>query len=221
MPRFLILLVLFSLTFFAASLSVAQLRATQIIAAAYSEPIALGLDRTPPKALPFSTTRQVARICLETFEVGRRALLPPRMGAHAAGHCAAFVAHAKMSFSNDGALHLIEAQLALYEGQSKAAEQALIISFTHAPYEGWLSQKRFAELAQLTRDYPDGPWKTLLKREAAALLHSQSGAELVARYYVQRKELRVAMAEVLDHSPRDLHERFFNQVRVQSAERNL
>ena len=82
--------------------------------------------------------------------------------------------------------HFIYGISALHVGNKGEFIQHIALSQRFAPSEGWLAQKRFVQLA----DLQDATLDQVLIHDAGVLLTTQSGAELLARYFQRRAGLR-------------------------------
>ncbi len=119
--------------------------------------------------------------------------------------------------------HLVQALVRDRANDPSGRDRALALSAAYAPFEGWLAQRRFAlAVAASDTGTQDGgqaaPAATpALRSDIATLLTTQSGAELLARYYVLRPGVRdVIAAQARLATPHD-QTRFLNQLRQRGA----
>ncbi len=115
--------------------------------------------------------------------------------------------------------YLVQALVSAQARDLAGRDRALTQSAAFSPFEGWLAQRRFAlAVAAPAPDAQDSAptapaANPALGRDIATLLTTQSGAELLARYYVLRPGVRdVIAAQAKLASPHD-QTRFLNQLR--------
>ncbi len=115
--------------------------------------------------------------------------------------------------------YLVQALVSDRARDRAGRDRALALSAAFAPFEGWLAQRRFALAVAASEPDAQGGAPTapapdpVLERDIATLLTFQSGAELLARYYVLRPGVRdLIAAQAGLASPHD-QTRFLNQLR--------
>jgi hypothetical protein len=129
-----------------------------------------------------------------------------------AAHCSRLANHAIALMPTYGLAYLVAARAAHVFGDDTAATGYLSASQEFAPFEGWIAKRRFIFAANQL-----GAETVSLSRDLANLLTIQSGAELVAGYFVHRPELQMTIATVAQNSLSPDFQRFLNVVRARQA----
>ncbi|MFV2003428.1 MAG: hypothetical protein ACC619_10665 [Paracoccaceae bacterium] len=109
--------------------------------------------------------------------------------------CAALADRALRQMPTHGTASLVAARAALQRGERGAAATYLARSAQYAGFEGWLAERRFA----IVMNQPPGDdfaVSATLQSDIATLLTTQSGAGLVALYFVRRPAGRATITAV-------------------------
>jgi len=129
-----------------------------------------------------------------------------------AGACGEFASRVLGWMPSHGFAQFVAAQAANHSNEWAARDNFLQSSQYFTPFEGWLAQRRYTLAVNLAE--PPGFTYTV---DAATLLTTQSGAELLAAFYVHRPASRPVLASLAaTASPRD-QARFLNQLRQKQA----
>ena len=123
------------------------------------------------------------------------ALQPKAARTNTAAACADLSRRAIALMPTHGLAHFVAAQAAYHRGDPKAAQSHLEKSVQFARFEGWLAERR---LALVIYRMPGEAVlaSTTIKSDIATLLTTQSGAELLARYFLRRPASRALIGDV-------------------------
>lgn len=122
-----------------------------------------------------------------------------------AEQCALLAEDAIAVMPTHGFAHLIAARASgvIDDGVTRRAHLAQAAA--HAPFEGWQAERRFVLAANST-----GFGEATLQSDAATLLTTQSGAELLSRYFYRRPGLRELITSAVEQADRTEQQRFLN-----------
>jgi len=132
-----------------------------------------------------------------------------------ASACAGFARRVISWAPTHGFALFVAAQAANIDGAPEIQASYLGKSQKFAPFEGWLAERRFALRSKQIFD-PDVAPDLLLDAEMSTLLTTQSGAELLATFYLHRPELRTTLARIAGRSTAQNQTRFLNQLQQQA-----
>jgi hypothetical protein len=123
------------------------------------------------------------------------ALQPKIARISIAAACADLARRTIARMPTHGLAHFVAAQAAYHRADPRAAQSHLEKSVAFAGFEGWLAERR---LALVVYRMPGDSLQasTTIKSDIATLLTTQSGAELLARYFVRRPASRALIADV-------------------------
>ncbi len=114
----------------------------------------------------------------------------------------------------NGLAYLVAAR-ASTGGTNMVAKIRLIeLSQSFSPVEGWLSERRFTLIAN-SNDSETFDSFRLIEPDIATLLTTQSGAELLAAFYIRRAGIRSDLSLAVSKASSANQIRFVNQIRLQ------
>ncbi len=123
------------------------------------------------------------------------ALQPKTALAKTANNCSGLSRRAIALMPTHGFAHFVAAQAAFHRDDQLAAQSHLEKSAEFARFEGWLAERRLALVVHQTPG--DAlPASTTIKSDVATLLTTQSGAELLASYFIRRPATRTLISNV-------------------------
>jgi len=115
-----------------------------------------------------------------------------------------------------GFAHFVAALAAFHRNEQRGAQSHLEKSAEFARFEGWLAERR---LALVVYQMPGDALlaSTTVKSDIATLLTTQSGAELLARYFLRRPASRTIISEVATGADEKDQTRLLNILRKLQA----
>ena len=119
--------------------------------------------------------------------------------------CGRFADATLAAMPTHGFAHLIAARVTGVEGDVAAQSTHLARSVEFAPFEGWLTERRFVLVANTAGFGPQD-----LPPNVAALLTTQSGAEMLSRYFYRRPGLRGLITLAVGAATQADQQRFLN-----------
>ncbi len=126
--------------------------------------------------------------------------------------CAVFAARVTGWMPTHGFAYFVSAQSAHHLSDIVSRGKYLDLSQQYSPFEGWLTQRRFS----LVSDQPLA-WDSAIQSDIATMLTTQSGAELLANFYVFRPKTRTVLAAGAAASLEQDQTRFLNQLQQRQA----
>lgn len=173
-------------------------RATLLaVNAASIGPISLGVTAGLPESASRAGAVLLTRACIAALMPQGWELHTSRARDGTLAHCREYAARATAG----GDVALLQALVAFRRGEDAAILAGLAAAQAAAPYQGWQAERRLVLLTATRAEGLDGPdWQALAATDIAALLHSQSGAELVARHYRQKPDMRALIAAALNRA---------------------
>ncbi len=150
-----------------------------------------------------------------------RSLLPEPARQNLMRRCGQVQSQGHSGWPGDGVAHLLGAALAAADGQPKVMTEALTKAQTLARHEGWQAERRFVLLASEFSAEPNGATSAsiagLMVGDIDTMLATQSGAELMAAYYIRRPALRVFIKLALGKASAADRTRLLNLIRISGA----
>lgn len=130
-----------------------------------------------------------------------------------AATCADFASRVTGWQPTHGFAYLVAAQAAHIRGARAQRDELLEKSRGFAPFEGWLVQRRVSLIIN-QRSADKSALDYQLDADLSTLLTTQSGAELLAAYYLHRPDIRQLLASVTETATLRHQVRFMNQLRL-------
>ncbi len=221
------LALVFCMTLLAVSTRVmfAETQAARLIRQADASAIPLGPLAAPVRAWSHSSFRGMAGACLDAcldaLTPDWRSLLPEPARQNLMRRCGQVQSQGHSGWPGDGVAHLLGAALAAADGQPKVMTEALTKAQTLARHEGWQAERRFVLLASEFSAEPNGATSAsiagLMVGDIDTMLATQSGAELMAAYYIRRPALRVFIKLALGKASAADRTRLLNLIRIGGA----
>lgn len=181
-------------------------------------PVPLGPQDPLPVVWTAGGAHQLILACLEALSPDLAPLVPLRFGDAAQANCRQLAERNIRARSTDARSYLLRAALAARTGQVDAQLQDLRIAAQLAPFEGWQAERRLVALLAIPSDTmsaEQGLGRANLVRQAAEIaVTTQSGAELLAAYFVQRPTLRTLLSDVFERANPSDRTRMRNLVRL-------
>lgn len=154
--------------------------------------------------------------CDRAMSVPLAALQPEIARTATADACAKLSRRALALMPTYGFAHFVAAQAAFHRNEQQAAQSHLEKSVKFARFEGWLAERR---LALVVYQIPGDALlaSATVKSDIATLLTTQSGAELLARYFLRRPASRTVISEVATTANESDQTRLLNILRKLQA----
>ncbi|MGR3343181.1 MAG: hypothetical protein ACU0DI_08165 [Paracoccaceae bacterium] len=149
----------------------------------------------PTRPLSLPAFHDALMSCDRAMSVPLAALQPEIARAATADACSELSRRAIALMPTYGFAHFVAAQAAFHRNEQRAAQFHLEKSVEFARFEGWLVERRLALVVfQMPGDALLA--SPTVKSDIATLLTTQSGAELLARYFLRRPVSRTIISEV-------------------------
>jgi len=159
-------------------------------------------------ALPLRVVQAQLMVCDKALSVTATLVTPAPQLARKATDCLTLADRTLRTRPSFGLAHYIRA-LGLHVAVHPGAPDALAASARFSPSEGWLAERRL--VAQIAT--PNLRREAEFDRDLGLLLNTQSGAELIARYYRYRPELRPVITKVANAATSKNQQRLLNLLR--------
>lgn len=203
-----------------ASFSVLRSGATAAIALEElrTAPVPLGPQDPLPAIWTHGEAHAFILACLEALSPDLAPLVPPRFGEAAQSNCRQLAKKNARARPTDARSYLLGAALAARAGRIDEQLHDLRIAAQLAPFEGWQAERRIVALLAIPTDAmspeQDATHAELVRHAAAIALTTQSGAEMLAVYFVQRPQLRPFLSELFENASLSDRTRLHNLVRL-------
>ena len=156
--------------------------------------------------------------CDRAMSAPLAALQPKIAQAETADACSRLSRRAIALMPTYGFAHFVAAQAAFHRDDQRAARSHLEMSVEFTRFEGWLAERRLALVVyQMSGDALLA--STTVKSDIATLLTTQSGAELLARYFLRRPASRTVISVVATTANENDQTRLVNILRKLQATR--
>ncbi len=163
------------------------------------------IDELPARPFSLRAYHAVLMRCDRAMAVPLSRLQPENRQLTTARACGGFAEAAIAAVPTHGFAHLIAARAAGVANDGAAQSKHLARSIEFAPFEGWLAERRFVLAANTA-----GFGQQVLTPDAAVLLTTQSGAEMLSRYFFRRPGLRELITSALSQATQSDQQRFLN-----------
>jgi hypothetical protein len=162
---------------------------------------------SPTRPHPHSLKAFHARlmVCDRAMSLPLARLQPERQQMIEARRCGDLAKDVLADVPTHGFAHLIAARAAGVFRDDVAQLDHLRLSVAFAPFEGWIAERRFVLAANSA-----GFGEATLRADAATLLTTQSGAEMLSRYFFRRPGLREMITSTVDRAGQGEQQRFLN-----------
>ncbi|MGR3661534.1 MAG: hypothetical protein ACU0CA_10185 [Paracoccaceae bacterium] len=160
------------------------------------------IENLPDPAFSLKAAHRVLFACDVVMAVPLVGLQPQSRRKTTARVCGSFAAQVIAVMPGHGFAHLIAARAT---DDRAVRDGYLATSAQLAPFEGWQAERRFvfgANAGALDQQ--------ALRQDAATLLTTQSGAELLSRYYLRRRETQFPISTAVDQASAKDQQRFLN-----------
>ncbi|MEE9428105.1 MAG: hypothetical protein V3V25_08160 [Paracoccaceae bacterium] len=165
-----------------------------------------------PGPLSLAANHNILRKC-DALMTAPLALFQPEIDLQkTAASCADIATRVTSWMPTHGFAHFVSAQSAHHLGDTTAREMSLDLSQQYSPFEGWLAQRRFS----LISDQPQA-WNAAFQFDISTMLTTQTGAELLANFYVFKPQTRTVLTETAASSLGRNQTRFLNQLQQRQA----
>jgi hypothetical protein len=114
--------------------------------------------------------------------------------------------------------HLVAAQAAQASGDLATRDSSLTQSQAFAPFEGWLAEHRIGLLVN-QRQWIFTKGTDQFKADLSTLLQTQSGAELLSKFYLRHPTIRTSLYAAAQNASLENQTRFLNQLRSRQAKK--
>lgn len=195
-----------------------ELAAVSVLRDLRAQPVQLGPSEALPRVWTSGPAQALTLECLDVFAPDIRALLPVRIAKRSHAACLDMAQWMIRSRPSDGRGPLLKAALAAQDGTLDEQLHYLQIAADLAPFEGWQAERRLVALFALDRDVLNDAQT----RRVTALVHNavsvavttQSGAELLADYFIRRPHLRPVLTAGFAGATAENRTRIVNLIRI-------
>ena len=140
-------------------------------------------------------THSVLMSCDRAMSLPVAYLMANAERSNTADYCYATAQNIIAKMPTHGFAYFVAALAEHHREKFSSRKSLLEKSATFAPFEGWLSQRRYV-LAMNPRKSELPPATNQIEHDIATLLTTQTGAELLTNYYIQRPETRELLNRV-------------------------
>ena len=172
----------------------------------------------PTRPLSLPAFHDALTSCDRAMSLPLAALQPKIAQTKTADACSKLSRRAIALMPTHGFAHFVAAQAAFYRDDRRAAQSHLEKSVEFARFEGWLAERRLALVVyQMPGDALSA--SATIKSDIATLLTTQSGAELLARYFLRRPASKTIISKVATTADASDQTRLVNILRKLQATR--
>ena len=156
--------------------------------------------------------------CLDTLHPAKREMLTARMRDRVASNCGRLAAHIRTLWPTDARGNIVLSSLVAAIAGEGTRVSNLGEATAKAPNQGWMAELRLVELLLLgDMEEParrSDIWHQLVTQNASVALLTDSGADLVAAWYVRRPALRDVLGEAIEQAAPDHRTRAIARIRI-------
>ena len=168
--------------------------------------------------LSLGASRKALRACIADLAPPYADLLPTLDITARNTNCSRSAKRALRQMPTDGLASFVLALSAYRTGDTGRQDAMLAQSVRFAPHEGWLAQNRFVFAIASQMQFREANIASI-RRDIATMLDTQFGAELLARYFLRRPEVRAQILAVSKTASGGRQQRLANLVRQRRADR--
>lgn len=196
----------------------AEVTTTSLLRQLREAPVSIGPQKLLPRVWTFRAAHELTIECLNAFAPDIQELMPRRLAQNAFDACLGLASDSAHARPSDGRPWLLKAALAGYSGDIDAQLDFLTQAGERAPFESWQAERRLVSLLSLPLDALSADQRQkaheLVISAAEIAQTTQSGAELLAAYFVRRAHLRPMLSESFARALPSDQTRLINLIRI-------